>query len=370
MTRLLLGALLLFSLAGPAALAAPTCAGILFPKATILNVAETRPHFVRETLIDFLQNNRQIPSFIKKTSDGDVPVILVNAETLPTLRPILEQSAGYMFVQQVGYRNDHGLMRTGLHIIDADTPGARGFGEIHATGLAWKHVPSYLARRQDNAYVMIETGYLLPKQDYEVISYYQRMRRAAIFRIPFTFGGGQRRTDASNLLENSGENCFGFCKGQTVQSNLSEISARLQKLGVADVHALMNDKVVIEFLIEAKRDLLKANVDDANVMKWSQFNGPEVQNQLAHVLPATLTATEKSVFINWILALDATKQYSEFQKKYKVSSDGGYRDLQNGQTSFVLIYDSMRKADSFREATYQSPGVFYTWDSQNQRPLP
>lgn len=356
------------ALAPAFAKAQSTCGGVHQEKFTISNVAGQSSSKVRETVLDFLRENRDVPAFIRKSSQGDVPVIMLNAQTLPKLRPLLAQSAGYMFVQQVGYRNDHGLMRTGSYIIDADTPGARGYGELHANGLAWKDVNGYLPRMTEHHSVMIETGYLLPREDFQIINYYQKVRRASIFRVPFTFGGNPNR-NLPNMIDNIGEHCFVFCKGAIVRGSVANIAGRLQRLGATDVEAIMKDSVVSSFLAEVQQSIQIVSPDDGRVLNWGMYNGPAILQKLAHVIPQNLVENDKRVFVNWLIAMDASKKYSDFLTRYQVSSDGGYQDMNNGQTSFMLIYAHMNQAPAFRDATFQSPGVFYSWSNQNQRPL-
>ena len=364
-----LSILLLITSFASASFADATQCHELFPKFEITTVAEQSSEIVRQTILDFLLKNRNIPAFIKKTRNGEVPVILINSQTLPLLKPLIEHSSGFMFAQQIGYRNDHGLMRAGNYIIDADTPGARGYGELHQTGLAWKFLDNYLPRRNTGSYVMIETGYLLSKEDQLTIESYQRIRRAAIFRIPFTFGGKKTKS-ALNTIENSGENCFGFCKAATLGKDITEITLRLTELGIQDVPALLGSPLIQKYLKIASDIILTANTDDPKSLNWGMVNGPMAIDMLNPLLPTNLTTEQKGILINWIVALDASKKYSELKAKNNISNDGGFQDLQNGKTSFILIYDSMDKKDQFDSATYSSKGVFYSWDSREQIALP
>ena len=341
----------------------------IFKSVSFEDVSNFNPPAVRSNLIDFLRENPDIPSMIKKTASGALPVILVNNQTLPKLRSLLQRSVGYMFVQQVGYGNDHGLMRSGPYIIDADTPGARGYGELHETGLAWKSVESYLPRRGDQAYVMIETGYLLSKEDLETVGFYQKLRRGAVFRIPFTFGGAPRK-DLPNMLENSGENCFGFCKGATVEGDVVRIRTKLSSLSPGlDIDAMLQKNATKSYLDTIRKIVLEADVNDPDSLYWGMVNGDRALEVLKDAIPQELSKENQRVFVNWMVALEANQKYTALKKKYSISSDGGYQDMNNGQVSFVLIYDSMLKKDLFSNANYTSPGVFWSWDAKNQVPL-
>jgi hypothetical protein len=341
----------------------------LFKREPFQDVQNFAPLAVRSKLTEYLRANKDIPAMIKTTVSGDVPVILVNNQTLPKLRSLLERSAGFMFVQQVGYRNDHGLMRAGNYIIDVDTPGARGYGELHQTGLAWKSIDTYIPRRGDQSYVMIETGYLMSKEDLQTLEFYQKLRRAAVFRIPFTFGGAARK-DFPNMLENSGENCFGFCKGATVENDIVQIKNKILRLSPGlDIERMMNSDSMKTYFDMINKVVLKANVDDPDSLHWGMINGDRELKILEDVIPKQISKEAQQVFINWVVALEANKKYLALKKKYQISTDGGYQDINNGQVSFVLIYDSMLKKDLFLNGNYSSPGVFWSWDARNQVPL-
>ena len=314
-------------------------------------------HLVRE-------NN--IPAFSKKITGGEISVILMDRTTAPKLEPFLAQSLGTQIQLQPNWKNDHGSLRVTNHLIDADTPGARSYGELHKTGIAWKPLDSYMVRRQTGHHVILEVAYRLTPYERSVAEYYQRVRRAAVFRVKFTFGSGRSAEDYVNQLDGGGEHCFLFCKGTQVQTQVREIESKLGQAGVADSNAILGSPEVQKYLGQVIPKLMAANPDQENSLNASLIQQPE---DLAVIAPLKPERMDIRLFAEWLVALDASRKYSQLLISLRVTSSTGMSDMNNPRATAILIYDSDGKDQQFRDATYTSHGIFYNWTLDGQYPL-
>jgi hypothetical protein len=316
----------------------------------------------RAKVVDVLKASN-IPSFLKATKNGTIPVILLNNGTLSGMSDLLNGSVGTHVFYQPDWNNDHGGMRFAQWLADVDTPGARGYGEINRTGIAWKQLPSYLARRQAGAYVAIEVAYSLTPEEKVAVEYYQRMRRAAIIRVPFTFGGNNADMTLPNTLLNGGEHCFIFCKASQVSTHIAEIDRNLQKMVGASGAALMQNEEVKVFLKAAREKILAVDPRELNPGITQSM---QPQNTMEDIFPKGMSAADRLIAMNWMIGYDASRQYQALMRSLNVSGDTGYRDMNNERASFVLIYDSPNSANAFRDATYTTQGKFSTWGKDGQ----
>ncbi len=327
---------------------------------------------VREALIRRLHADPSAPAFLKTTRNGELPVILVNPETYkanPEIKTYMDSSMGTQIVLQPDWNNDHGLMRDGGVIIDVDTPGARNFGELNETGIAWKKVDSYIPRRKSTAQVILEVSYALRPEEKAVVDYYQRARRAAIFRVKFTFGGADNPEGQPNMLQGGGEHCFVFCKGSAVSSHISEIAGNLRTLGLGDVNAIMPRPEVKAYLAKVREKLMKANVDDADKFKRDLAITPALIKGLDPLFPKTMPPKDRKTAAAWLVAYDASTQYQRLLNALGVTPDLSVNDMNNPRATAILVYDKAQSAEAFGNATYTANGKFYNWTTQGQRPI-
>lgn len=324
----------------------------------------------RETLIEQLKNDSKIPSFLKQTRSGDVPVILLNANTYQQLKPVLDNSMGTMIVQQLGYKNDHGLMRVGQNIIDVDTPGARGFGEINRTGLSWKPMESYLKRRlknESNNYYIVEVGYILSPQELADSRFYHLVRRAAIIRVPFTYGGLNVDRNQSNMLS-AGEHCFVFCKGGAVSSHVREIERKLKAYGIESVSEFMKRPEVAVFVREARDYMLTLKNFDEQSLNWAVLQKLRSAKIIRKKF-SNFDEHRQDLLLNWIVGYDASLAYENLRVSLGMTSDYGFGDMNNTRAAFVLVYGKSTDNKAFETATFESPGVMYSWRNDSQKPI-
>lgn len=318
----------------------------------------------RNFLIKFAKKN-DIPVFIKQNDQGvEVPIILLNSKTAKKLDSFLENSFGTQVALQKDWNNDHGLLRAGKNIIDLDSPGARGYGELHQTGLAWKDVHGYLAHRGYGSSPILEVSYLLTPTEKNIIDYYQKVRRAAIFRVQFTFGG-HNGPDYPNLLKSGGEHCFIFCKASAVQSHLSEIKSKLTSYGLKDPDSVLENP---NFKILMKKLQDEVNKTDAGKVNPNMLSGANTLTNFNSFYPEGLAANKKKEFIDWLVAYDSSKKYMSVMRDLGVSGDYGLRDAINKRASAIFVIDEAASIESFKQGTYTNSGKFTNWPNGKQYP--
>lgn len=320
----------------------------------------------RNFLAQFAKKNN-IPVFLKQNSHGeDVPVILLNSKTAPKLKKFLEYSFGTQVALQKDYNNDHGLLRAGEFIIDLDSPGARGYGEIEETGLAWKNIYSYLPHRHAGSSPTLEVSYLLTPNEKSVVDYYQKVRRAALFRVKFTFGG-HAGPDYPNLLKNGGEHCFIFCKAQGVYSQTSEIKSRLMAAGVKDPDTMLKTPKA-QLAIEQVQKMI--NNADPTQLHSTMLSDKKVLALFSDFYPEHIkTDKERLAILNWIISYDSTKKYGTVMTDLGISGDYGVGDAINTRASVIFVYDEGADISAFNNATYTNNGKMVSWPHTKQYPV-
>ncbi len=281
------------------------------------------------------------------------------------MKKYLENSFGTQVALQKDWNNDHGLLRAGEYIIDLDSPGGRGYGEIEATGLAWKNLYSYVQRRTAGTSPVLEVSYLLTPSERDTVDYYQKVRRAALFRVKFTFGG-HNGPDYPNLLKNGGEHCFVFCKAQGVYSQTSEIKSRLMALGIKDPDALLkSDKV--KFAIEQIQHMI--NETGPEKLHSSILSHKDTLSLFNDIYPENISDAKKLELVNWIISYDSTKKYGKVMSDLGVSGDYGVGDAMNKRASAVFVYDEAADESAFKDAIYTNEGKMVNWPTNKQYPV-
>jgi len=308
-----------------------------------------------------------VPVFMKQNAYGEeIPFVLVNRDSAPKLKNFIENSYGTDVALQPGYGNDHGLMRTGNFIIDVDAPGYRGFGELHKTGLAWKEFNAYTARRTTQSGTILEVAYLLTPEEKKIVDFYQRIRRAAIFRVKFSFKDFKTE-DHPFLLNTGGEHCFIFCKAQAVSSHINELQGKLQAMGLQNPDEYLSKKEVQEKLNQYKEFILNY---DPNQLAPELATHPKIIAFFEGQYPASINTVEKKAdFIRWLVSYDGSKNYNRVLKDLGVTSDYGVGDARNKRVSAILVYDEAANKENFNKGVYEAKGAFTSWPAGPQKPV-
>ena len=323
------------------------------------------PELVREEILR-TAIEKKVPVFIKKTAHGQVPVVLLNSQTVPELRPFIDDSIGIFHVMQPEAGNDHGGVRLGRKLIDVDTPGRRTFGEIHDTGISWRPLESYLDLRKPTSDVMVEIVFRLNPAEKRVAEYYQRVRRAAIFRVKFNFGTTRTVSSAENMLVNGAEHCFIFSRGAALDIHIQEMENRLRSMGVKNVEALMNHPLILRHLEMVQRRMLNTLPDQPATFNASLMMSKSESMALQSAMPPGVRVDQA---MTWIVALDATRKYRVLLRDLGITTALSWQDMENPRAVAVLIYDDPSKADVFNRGHYETPGHFLNWTTENQRPV-
>lgn len=307
--------------------------------------------------ITVLARQKNIPNVILQTQNGPIPVLQFNDRTAPALSEILGKILGTLVQLQPGWRNDHGMLRAFDQIIDVDTPGARGFGELHTTGLAWKKFDTWLPRRRGSQNTVIEVGYLLSPMDQVTVRYYQTVRRAAIIRVPFTFGGGGEQLAGPTRL-NDGENCFSFARGSSLSGHIRQMDSELRTRTGKSYQELKALPEVAQFLVKARAEISalppeSGKLNDRVALEWQE----------ARAMIGTLGGD--ATLLNWLIGMDATTSYNELLRHLEISGESGFSDMNHRQASFVLVYDDVANKDQFEARDFKRAGIFSTWTHQN-----
>lgn len=318
----------------------------------------------RNFIAQFAKKNK-IPVFLKQNGAGtEIPVVLLNAKTAPLLDKLLENSFGTQVALQKNYNNDHGLLRAGKYIIDLDSPGARGYGEIEKTGLAWKNIDNYLPHRNTNSSPTLEVAYLLTPNEKSIVDYYHKVRRAALFRVKFTFGG-HNGPDYPNLLNYGGEHCFIFCKAEAVVDQVYEIKTRLINSGIKDPDALL--KKATKAIDEVQKNI---NLTDPDELFSQMLNEKKILDLFKEFYPTkAVSGKDKLDIVNWIISYDSSKKYARVVNDLGLTGDLGVDDAANTRASVIFVYDEGADVSKFTNATYSNSGKMVSWPNTKQYPV-
>lgn len=352
---------------------------IIFGLLIYLSVAAKAQFVCQDIFVSSLQKRQsiaqtlvqsQVAAIAKPTEHGAIPVILGNVKNFDSLKSLYEKSIGIIVQHQPDYNNDHGMYRLGLNYIDMDAPGYRQRGELYKTGLSWVSLKEYLQYSyKKSSSVRIEVLYKLNDFDYNTAYAYQAMRRAAIVRAPFTFGGGRTNMKLPNMMAQGGEHCFSFCSGTSLGAQINEMSNQLRTDGFMNVEKLMEDQEVKNYLAQAQSALLQADPNNANQLNANIGINIQVPSAIAN--NATFingSGTKKTEILNWIIGYKLSTDYRALLMKLGVYGGSAFEGIHSAEASAIVIYDGAQTNDSFQTTNYVSKGIFSTWtqkDAQN-----
>jgi|SRR6185312_2053722 len=326
------------------------------------------------------ENKKEIPAFYKIVGDRKIPVMLLTKNSIKPLEDLIEDTMSHtvmlMYDPETPLHTDHGIFRIGKYMADLDSPGIRGYGEANNNGLSWKQVRPYLDRRvrdEENGvtsnFERFEIVFKITPQQKQDVLFYQLVRRATVFRVPWTFKGPDVIQEGKpNLLNGCGEHCYIFSTGSGARSQISQIRFEIQRMGIPDVDVAMSNPAVQEF-VQMAREKILATPYNSETMKWDIVNGKRAMETLAGVLPENLDLEQKRVLANWFVALSATKGYENVQRSLGLNGGWGLAEIQNPNVVGILVWAPEKKARVFKNATYSSVGIQTTWTKDNQVPF-
>ncbi len=343
--------------------------------------AVTEP--AREALIKAAKE-AGVPIFMRQVGDRELPVVLLNEETYPKLKPFLDGSIG-TGVKMFPFTNqgtDHGLFRVGDNLLDFYWPDdPNKYGQLHNTGVYALPLQTYLPRRNNNSERIIEATYALTPEERQTAEYYHRMRRAGVFRAKYEFNNydpayGQRK----HVLDEGFQNCYNFGVSACNQSHANNMKTQLYQIGVRDVPKLLATPEVKEFQRRAKEQLLAINRNDPaladpkaeeKVLNIHMFDKPEYFELLKNVIPENSSPENRTKFINYLVGIDAVQQYDQITTD--LSLGGNFWNFNHPRATAIVVWDTPLQNEAFKNGTYEIGGSNPAYQFRNpslNRPLP
>jgi len=323
----------------------------------------------RTKLINELRQ-KGVPAYLKATGNGgEIPVVLLTRQTSPLIDDFLMHSFGTQSMTHERWPNDHGSLRYKNFMLDAFVPGQRPVGELNENGISWKVLNDYLDHHKEISKGVIEIAYHVTDDEMRLIDYYQRVRRASVFRVRFGLGDQSMYPKFTNLLANSTDNCFGYCKGSNIASQMTEMRSRLGQLGVPDVDKFLEEPKVLDYLRAVNHKVTTANLFDGRALNESMITQGETGQLLDKIVPPNLNPQQRQLFADWLVWLDASRGYQTVLKNLNITSDYALRDMSNPRATAVLVIDTPDKAPQLQNATYQMSGKFFHLDTTGVKPL-
>ncbi len=304
------------------------------------------------------------PVFDTQYAGKTVSSVLVNSQTYKALAPTLKNTIGIVVAHQKGYRNDHGSVRIGDFFVDRDLPGYRNRGEINNTGIAWGTVKDYLdyAYKKAGTYVRVEALFELSNAEYNTALIYQKMRRAALVRPDFTFGGGNNPKEVNNRLDRGGEICFSFSCGSSTPEHVREIAQKLSQLGITDLSAYMSRPSIKDYIQQMKEQILEADLIDGLFPEMTLTGA--LKTELEKAFPE-LTDQQRNTVTNWVVGLSISKDYENLINSLQIHNSSSFSNITSKRSSTILVYDANVSDKDFLTSDYMSEGIFSTWKHKN-----
>jgi hypothetical protein len=289
-----------------------------------------------------------------------VPVVLVNKSTVDRLLPLLEQTVGVQVMTKKGWPNDHGAFRFGNYLIDAFIPGQRQVGEINQTGLSWKTSKDSAVFLDKIADLIGEAAFVVSPDEMQKIDFYERVLRAAFYRVPFLMGDQTIYQRFPNVLQECGGYCFEFSHSLRLQNAAQALAHRLEVMDPKSAIRSAHQTDIQLFQNEVRSLLLSANLFDARMMSEELLNGPSVRRLTEKFVPVTWDEKQRTLFLEWLVSEQAVKGMSEFVNA--VGFNRGTDPLSNAhlpRANVIFVWDPNANEKSFLDATYSGRGQVF-----------
>jgi hypothetical protein len=292
-----------------------------------------------QTVQTFLAKNK-IPAFLVPGNYGDIPVIFVNKTTEESLKPYINASIGTQIMLKAGWPNNHGGFRLQENIIDAYLPGKRQVGEIHSTGLSWKHFSDSLTFLSKIADAIVEISYLLSTEELEAVSYYQRVLRAALFRTRFSMGDQNFYTQFDNVLQTSVQ-CFEYSMCTKLPMIIQELQSEINKIE-SDLPEDTRKQIMKwkpQFLERARHQILTADPYNSEALNQKTTTRGHAGEALREMTPAAMPERKRELYANYLVGLEATIQFSRVRETLGIRDQKNDSDARtSSRASAVLVY--------------------------------
>ncbi len=322
-----------------------------------------------------------VPTVIKKTSNGSLPVVLLNSQTARQMHSLLERTMGTVNTYQPNSPNDHGALRFQDMLVDKDMPSMRSRGELHGTGISWGDLLSLLdySRQQveigghQQPHVRVETVYALSENEMRTVNLYHRMRRAAIVRVPFIIRGEIWGQGGRNSVDSVHETCYGFCKSNLLPVALKEMEKEILRTlpMFINLPETLSNGENLEHIIDSllAKDDVQLWLHDVEEIFLNE-NHTRLEAYLATEvgLPQSLqefhilSIFDKMEAVNWLVGYHLTKQYWQLMQNLEMSGNKDNSDIEHRRASMVFIYDSLVSDEGFLSSEYKRRGVYSQWE--------
>lgn len=339
---------------------------ILFKLLFVLALSSSSLSLAQNKCVDVFKTDANVISELQKITAGTVdiynkkiPVVLVNRDSVDQLNELYNQSLGIVVAHQKGYNNDHGLFRLSDIFIDRDSPGQRHRGEINKTGISFASVQEYTAYtyKSKQSYNRIEVLFKLSESEYNTALVYQKMRRAAILRPDFSFGGDNNPKNVNNRMTDCGEICFSFSTGSSASSQANSAKRQAEKMGLLDLQKLTETKEFKTFFTTVDQYFLKASFSNTDLSPdiVTNFKIPKAIQKLK------LAEKDQAELVRWVIGFNISKNYAELLQTLEISNSSDYSNVRSARASAVLVYDGAISKTDFANPNYISEGIFSTW---------
>ena len=314
--------------------------------------AEQRPARAREILLADVRAGN-VPAFVKRIGENSIPVILMNAQSEAALSAFTANSMGTELMAKAGWPNNHGSFRYGSNIIDAFIAGQRQVGEIHNTGLSWKNLHDTNLFFDKIADVMVEVAYYLSPEEMTVVDFYQRVRRAALYRVIFQMGDTSIYQKFDNVLPTP-VYCFQFSKCSNAQNEINELQQKIVALEQQFGPEFKPDpNLKAEFLQVARAQLLAVDSYAADALNETLINSSLAGELLAKMTPGSLAERQRQLYANYLVGHQAAVDFHNLRQALSISDDSTDGDQAHPRVTALLVYLKGDHAQAFREATAQ-----------------
>jgi hypothetical protein len=324
--------------------------------------------------------DKNIPAFYRRIGKQKVPVILLNQETYPIVKELLEDSISQSLAL-TGRGNDH----SGLLI------GARDFSErefysypnqvprenvkfgINDTSIIVRDFSKTIEKNKRGNYLLF--NYSTTKDEKNVIEYYARIRRAGLFHVKNGWNPKEPIPFSLQTICKGEEKCHDYISFTSmVQEQINAIKGliwlRAGKINSADF--ILSSPQAKEIQSLAKDKIMRINLSPyftKNVGEKGILFGQEevlhprlfehkvffdLVNQL--VLPEA-NHTQRLQLINLIVAAKALEEFKHVSKTLHINKYDPWPDHLNGSPRLNAIYvihaENMQgEKELFRESFY------------------
>jgi hypothetical protein len=306
---------------------------------------------------DVIQNSIH---YMAQVNGREIPVILVNKETVGQLTPLLRHTIGFQVMTKAGWPNNHGSFRYGQNIIDAFIPGQRQVGETNETGLSWKTTEDSAVFLDKIADVIGEAVFAPSSEVLADVDFYQKVMKAALFRVPFSMGDQTVYTKFDNVLSECQGACFEFSHYRRRVQILQALQQRLDKLDPGSAIRKESSESISLLVLEIKKIFSDKAV--AEISTQTLLTLPSVI-KLQSRFPETWTSEQKNLFIQWLVSYQAAEGIQNYFSQLSLDQLDPFSILANQNAIAYLVWDPVISPEQFLKQQRRSfsyltiPGV-------------